>query len=438
MIEVNLNNRKNFKTVLATVLTLGNLLVFFVLSSFSATIISTTPELELLIEEALNNNHEIKSIVETIESFNDKGAFQGSLADPKLGFALQNLPAESLSLDQEAMTQKQVFVSQKFPWPGKRKLKTMQSSLEAERQMFLLKEKKLKTARNIAEAYYNLGLVSESIKLNYELTQLIENLLNVASAKYSSGRGLQQDIFKAQVELSKFTDEKIQLRKQYRVIENKINALLNRDNYKKITPPSGSDIDLYSFEMKTEYFKTLANKNNPTLGALNSEIEKKNAMTLLAKKSQYPDFDIKLAYGQRDDDQSGRGRDDFISFSTALNIPLWKHSRQDKDIMSKKASERASINRYKNFEKILPHRVEATIVEIKEMIQSYKLYKKRLIPQSIQWAQSAVSDYEVGKTDFGMMINARIQPLKFELKAKKYLFEILKKRAELEELTGGL
>lgn len=438
MVDVNLKNRNNLKKTVSIFIILGNLLVLSVVSSFSATIISTTPELELLIEEALSNNYEIKSIVETIKSYNEKGISEGSFSDPKIGFALQNLPAGNLSLDQEAMTQKQVFVSQKFPWPGKRKLKTMQSSLEAERQTYLLEEKKLNMTRKIVEGYYDLGLVSESIKLNHELTQLIENLLNVASVKYSSGRGLQQDIFKAQVELSKFTDEKIQLGKQYRVIENTINALLNRDNYKKIPPPIGSDIDLYSFEMKTDFLKTLANTNNPKLKALKSEIEKKNAMTLLAKKGQYPDFDIKLAYGQRDDDQSGRGRDDFISFSTALNIPLWKQSRQDKDILSKKSSERISINRYKNFAKILPHRVDTTIVEIREMIQSYRLYKKRLIPQSRKWAQSAVSDYEVGKTDFGTMINARIQPLRLELKAKKYLFEILKKRAELEELTGGL
>lgn len=435
MIVVNL---KNIKKVLTTFIILGNLLVLSAVSLFAATIISSTPELELLIEEALNNNHEIKSIAETIKSYNDKGISEGSLSDPKIGFALQNLPTENLSIDQEAMTQKQVFVSQKFPWPGKRKLKTMQFSLEAKRQMFLLKEKKLKIAGKVAEAYYNLGLVSESLKLNYELTELIENLLNVASAKYSSGRGLQQDIFKAQVELSKFADEKIQLGKRYRVLENNINALLNRDDYKKNTPPTGSDIDLHNFEMKTDYYKTLANKNNPTLGALKSNIEKMNAMAILAKKGQYPDFDVKLSYGQRDDDKAGRSRDDFVSFSTSMNIPLWKQSRQDKDILSKKASERASVNRYKNFEKMLPHRVESAIVEIREMIQSYRLYKNRLIPQSRKWAQSAVSDYEVGKTDFGTMINARIQPLIFELKAKKYLFEILKKRAELDELTGGL
>ncbi len=338
------------------------------------------------------------------------------------------------------MTQKQVFISQQLPWPGKLKLKSMQAALEADRFSFLLKSKKLQIARKIAEVYFDLGFVSEGLMLNQKLTELMDNILNVTSVKYSSGRGLQQDIFKAQLELSRLADEKIQLEKQYRVIEDNINALLNRDSYKKIILPA--DLNLFKSgveaEVQTENLKTIALTNNPTIGAFKKNIEKNNAMAKLARKDKYPDFNIKLAYGQRDEDKSGKSRDDFLSLSTTFNIPLWKNERQDKDVVSKKAAERAAINRYKNFAKMLPHQIDAVAVEINNTIKSYQLYKNRLIPQSIKWAQSAVSDYEVGKTDFNTMINARVQPLKFELKAKKYLFEILKKRSELDELTGGL
>jgi len=43
----------------------------------------------------------------------------------------------------------------------------------------------------------------------------------------------------------------------------------------------------------------------------------------------------------------------------------------------------------------------------------------------------------VGKVDFNTMINAQIRLLRFELNADKYLFDIYRKQAQLEEIIGG-
>ena len=62
--------------------------------------------------------------------------------------------------------------------------------------------------RDLARAYFDLGFTLEAQRFNVELTQTVTHMLRVAEAVYASGRGLQQDVLLAQVELSKLIGEK--------------------------------------------------------------------------------------------------------------------------------------------------------------------------------------------------------------------------------------
>ena len=57
--------------------------------------------------------------------------FSGSLQDPVVGIGLLNLPVDTFDFDQEPMTQKQLFASQKFPWFGTLDLRQQASELKA-------------------------------------------------------------------------------------------------------------------------------------------------------------------------------------------------------------------------------------------------------------------------------------------------------------------
>ena len=92
---------------------------------------------------------------------------------------------------------------------------------------------------------------------------------------------------------------------------------------------------------------------------------------------------------------------------------------------------------YRNLLETLPHRVHALATEIRDTQKNYSLYTDALLVQSEQWARSSLAAYEVGKVEFNTMINAQIRMLRVELQAKRYLYNIYQKRAELEETLGG-
>ena len=85
----------------------------------------------------------------------------------------------------------------------------------------------------------------------------------------------------------------------------------------------------------------------------------------------------------------------------------------------------------------MPYQVDSLATEIKNTQKNYKLYVDALLVQSEQWARSSLAAYEVGKVEFNTMVNAQIRLLRAELQAKRYLYTIYQKLAELEELIGG-
>jgi len=412
------------------------LVVVTVKSIWAASPILESPALSQLIKEGLANNRELQSLKANVESLKEEIPIASSLDDPRIGIAILNLPTNTFDFDQEPMTQKQLFIAQKVPWFGKLNLKKKSKTLMANGQQAILEARRLELARKIAILYYELGFVACSLEINERLTDMVNQLIKVAEVRYSSGKGLQQDVLQAQVELSKLLDEKIILEKNHPILEDRINALLNRENFTHVAPPG--DLPFPELRLNLKTLQAISLKHNPWLRVKTFDTDQAFVQVELARKDYWPDMDFKVAYGQRDDDKNGMDWADFVSTSVVFNIPLWQKNRQDKRLSAKQKKREAAIKSYENMKRSLPYRVDALFNEIQNIAESYRLFTTTLLPQAKQWSFSSRSAYSVGKVAFDTMINARIRMLRLELKAKRYLFTIYQRHAELEEIIGGL
>ena len=267
------------------------------------------------------------------------------------------------------------------------------------------------------------------------MTEMVSQLLRVAETRYASGEGLQQDVLQAQVELSKLLDEKIDLQKRGQTLRDQINELLNREQFMSVTPPI--DVRYPDLKLNSQALKDKSLANNPWLQVRQAKIGQSEVEVKLAKKDYWPDMDFRVAYGQRDNDPNDGNRPDFFSATVTVNIPLWAKTRQNKKLAASEKNHDAAIKSYRNLAESLPYRVDSLVTEIKDTQTNYSLYADALLVQSAQWAHSALAAYEVGKIEFNSMINAQIRLLRDELRAKRYLYTIYQKLAELEETIGG-
>ena len=413
----------------------ATVILFAALNSSAADPSIWAPQpLDRLIQEGLTNNQDIKSMESKVESLKEEISVAGSLNDPRIGIGLLNLPTDTFRFDQEPMTQKQLFIAQKIPWFGKLSLRSQQAAMKAIRQEAVLKAKRLELSRQIALAYYELGFVGSAQKINEKLIKMLTQLLRVSETRYASGQGLQQDVLQAQVELSKLLDEQITLEKKVRTLEDRINGLLNRESFAPVTPPE--PMSYPDLALETDKLQIRALATNPWLKVKQADIELSHVEIELARKDYWPDMDFKVAYGQRDDSESGQDRADFFSTSVVINIPLWQKTRQDKKLEATKLTHQAALQSYKNLANNLPHKIDALATDIRNLQKSYRLITDALIVQAEQWARSSLIAYEVDKVNFNTTINAQIRLLRFELQSENYLFSLYKKRAELEEVLG--
>ena len=402
--------------------------------SFAQTPIWSSKSLAPLINEGLANNQALSGLKYEVDALTQQAAAAGTLPDPRLGIGMLNLPADTFRLDQEPMTQKQIFIAQKIPWAGKRSLMSEDVQWSAKQKEWMFESRRLSLSKDIAQAWYDLGFITKSLEINERMIELVERILNAAESRYSIGRGLQQNIFQAQVELNKLNNEQISLKTQYRGLEDRINTLLNRRDYQPVL--FVNDLKEPAILLSLPELRSSARTYNPELKAAESAIKQSDTRIHLARKDYLPDFDIMAAYGQRDESRDGQDWADFISATVSINLPIWRHSKQDKKLAAATAMHQASVQSYENLAKSINHRLDALVTEIINLQDSYRLYKSSLLPQAGDWSRSALDAYEVGELEFDTMINARMRLLMFERQMERYRLDVFKKRAELEALIG--
>lgn len=391
--------------------------------------------MDAYINEGLRQNNEIRSLESRRDALKAEIDFAGSLDDPRIGFGLLNLPSNSYRFNREPMTQKQIFISQKLPWFGKLDLKSQQAALKAQRQTLLIQAKKLELARDISVAYYELSYLDAALDTNRKLAGLVEQAQQVAQTHYETGRGLQQDILQAQVEISKLRNESLILAKMRRRQEDRVNSLLNRERFMPVqTAPEPTFV---RSRRNADELRQQMLQYNPWLKMKIMDIELADTGLDLAKKDYWPDMDVRLAYGQRDENAAGQDLADFVSASVTMNVPLWQKTRQDRKVDAGLSEKEASRRAYDALRLNLPHKLDAILNDLDKGTDSYRLFKEDLIPQTRDWGASALAAYEVGKVDFDAMIKARLRVLRSELQAARYHYDVLQKQAELEELIGG-
>ena len=192
-----------------------------------------------------------------------------------------------------------------------------------------------------------------------------------------------------------------------------------------------------SLRLNAEDLTSKVLQENPQLRVKQADIGIAETEAELAKKDYWPDMDFRVAYGQRDEDRTGRSLPDFVSAQVIMNVPLWQKTRQDPKLEATLKAREAAEKSHQNLLKSLPYQVDALVTDIHETQDNYKLFTEALLLQADQWARSSQSAYEVGTIEFNTMISAHIRLLRFELQADKYLFDVYQRRTELEEILGG-
>lgn len=391
-------------------------------------------DLNDLIGAALQNNPQLKSTYSTLLADSARIPQSGTLPDPVLSLSLMNLPVNSFAFDQEPMTGKQISLMQQFPFPGKLSLREDISAAQAVTSEANYREYKNKLIRDIKTGYYDLFQLDKSIEITEKNRQLMKQFTAIAESRYKVGKGLQQDVLKAQVELSKMIDKLIQLEQKRNVKQAQLNTLASQPVNTLLGKPGEPGFP--RFDQDPDSLQALALVNRPMLKGWGSMRQQSRLKVDLAKKDYWPNFGIFLAYTQRDGLQNGAPGYDFLSGGISLSLPIYSGSKQSKKVEETIYNENMIEEKYQQVLNQLSFDLENAYSSLMKNQKLAALFESGIIPQATQSLESALTGYQTDKVDFLTLINNQITLFNYELEYYRVLTDYHKDLADLEYITG--
>ncbi len=382
---------------------------------------------------ALENNPALREAQDQIRVSQEIPSQAGSLDDPVLRFALKNLPVDTFAFDQEPVTQKEIVISQKLPFPGKLGLRTEMAQKNVDIAEENLEELKHSVIRQVKQSYFELCFVLAAIDITRQNKTLLEQFVTITESKYSVGKGLQQDVLKAQVELSKIRDELIKLDKLKESEKAKLNSLMDLMPQAPLTIPHG--IAKTSFTYKIEELQALAEKHRPILEEFRLQKERYLVSRKLAEKEYYPNFNVGFKYGQREDG-AFQDRPDFVSAFVGINIPLWHKTKQSRKVAEQGYRVQVAQEGFHKAKNRIFLRIKELMDEEKRGTETLQLIGKGILPQARQSLESAIAGYGVDKVDFLTLLDNQVTLLRWETQYHQELTDYEKNLAELEQVVG--
>jgi outer membrane protein TolC len=353
----------------------------------------------------------------------------GAWPDPKLSVSYAgNVVPPFTVMPGDPSSARQVMAEQEIPYPGKTRLRTEIASRDADAEALAFEAVWRRIVAEVKQAYFDLWFTDRSVSTLHKDRELLEKFEKIAEIRYSVGKAAQQDVLKAQVELTRLIERQTVLEQARQTFQAQLNGLRNFP----VDTPLGTpeELEVSNVRAPLDELQAAAQSNYPVLKQQQALVAENRFAVDLAKREVRPDFSVGYTYMQRD------RLPDMYGITLSTSLPIFRHRKQDMAIAEAAANLESSRQKEANELTMLRYRVKREFLEVQAAEQLLKLYSQGIVPQSSLALESSISSYETGAVDFLNVLGNFTTLLEYELSAKQQTADHEKALARLEELTG--
>jgi outer membrane protein, heavy metal efflux system len=386
--------------------------------------------LNSLVEEALRNNREILAAQKRAEAARQRPAQASSLPEPmvSLGYTSVGGPWPGAGLGREVSSNAGLMISQEAPFPGKRKLRGEIAAKEAGAEFQQYLEVRLSVEARLRQAYHELHHARVGIEFVRRYQGLLETIIKISEARYSVGRAMQQDIFKAQTQLAVFEAQLLRYQRDATGKEIEINALLNRPQNGHIDTPE--DMTAGELPATLEEMLAHARTQSPMLARERANVEGAQLSTNLARKEYYPDYVVSGGYFNQG------GMAPMWQFRVDFKLPAYFWGKQ-RAMVNEKAAELSAARRdYESVGVSVEARIRDDYAAAQTARKLVDLYQKAAIPEAQLALESSRAGYETGTLDFLSVFSNFMSVVDYEMMYHEEVMRFHVALARLGEMTG--
>ena len=385
--------------------------------------LDTEPRIELrsLVREALENNPDIRA------------AQQRWVAAKAVIPQVKTLPDPLINLGYDQVEERGVTYgfSQEIPFPGKLRLRGEVATREAERVEQEYLAVPLRIIARLKEAFYDLAFVHRSIETVEKNRRVLLDFAQTAEARYAVGRGVQQDIFRAQTEVSRLLGRLATLEQRKASLQAEINRLLNRPPAAPLGIPQ--PLQMRPLRRPLEDFTVLVEQASPLLQAQYKSVERGDQNIALARREFLPDFSVS-AGGVRNETARKNG----YQVMLGIKVPLYYATKQREAVREALASREAAVQDAHTVRQELLFRIQDNVVQAQRAERLIALFTDAILPQARLTLEAAQAGYAVGKVDFLTLLSSLLTLQDNELELHGEITEHEKALARLEEVIGSV
>lgn len=406
--------------------------------------------LRVLVAEARASNPEIAAAGRLAEAAAARVPQAGALDDPMLSAGLMYVPVPSFDLSRDGMTMGSVQIGQRLPAPGTRRAREAIARQNHQAAEWRAQEVESGVVARLKEAYYELIFVDGAQDVLTRNRSLVADLAEVATALFAVGRTPQQDVLRAQTEVTRLEEQIAGIQARRVAAAAEINALLQRPVTGPIEPVYPDGVRALALAPPAAGAFTAAalegglGDDFPSLAELQQQAVRHRPMLLehvhriaaareavrLTERERFPDVDVMLGYGARLD------RGDMVTAMVSVPLPVFAARKQRQAIIE--AEHELAADELLHHQMVAEIQAEvatryATLVRTREQIL---LLMDGVIPQARATIESATAAYQAGRVEFASLLEAQATLFRNEIELARRMADFGREMAALERAAG--
>jgi outer membrane protein TolC len=358
----------------------------------------------------------------------------GALDDPRVSYEASNVPTGDFDFRSTPLSGHQLGLRQKLPFPGLLSKREDAAKSRAEASRHRVEDQGFVTDGAVEAAWAELGFAQRALDITNRNIALLRQLSATAESRYRVGGGLQQDVLRAQVELTVLLQERLHREETIERAEAMLVELLDLPAHTSL--PRTDELRISAPEPRLEPLLASLDERSARLRAAREEIDESRSRIRVAELEGLPDVDLGIGYRIRSRvDGDAVDGDDFVSAGLTLRLPVdrskWRARVAEQRALLRRAeadlrAERAS----------LVARTRRAHAGLLRAVSEEALLETGLVPQARQSLESSRSGYEVGRIEFLSLLVSQVRLLDAELRLARVQADKRLALAALETATG--
>ncbi len=381
---------------------------------------------------ALDSEPGQAAFLSSSDALQERAIASAQLPDPKLRVGLANYPLESGGFSTEGMTQAQIGVRQAFPAGNTREIKRQQFQYKALEMTDEAEARGRDVLNSVRSAWLETYYWTQAREIVKQTRPLFNDLLTVTLSLYAVGEKSQQDVLRAELELSRLDDRLISFNKQLDTSRAKLSQWIGAEAARPLhaTLPNWEqmpELDVLQSQLQ----------NHPRIQAANARISAKTSDIDLANEQYKPGWAVDVGYAYRDGVlPNGQSRSDFISVGVSVDLPVFKKNRQNRVMAAAVSDRRAATNSREVLYRQLKSQLDSEYARWQNLSQRIDLYEQQILVQTERQAEAAMLAYQSEAGDFADVMRGSINVLNVRLDRIRLHIERSQSYAVLANLGG--